>query len=202
MSFQDIIDFFVSIIGTITVGFYDWVQRTAYTVADAWFLVKEWIDDWIWQARLLFDTLYLKIADLGLSLFESVKWLFTDRIEALLYIIRDQYTTLSMIIYEFQRSVGFGLATWLGKLQRVTTDWWSTISTIFDIHPDKIIYLVTDGWLRYWWFVVERWEDIFGVIEGHIAGWQTFVDDPAQALWDWIEPDVRKLVANFMVRIW
>lgn len=202
MSFQDIIDFFASILAGL-VDFYGWVERSGYTVATNWWtLVKALIDDWIWKLRLFFDRLYLTIYSLGTSLWEAVFWLFTDRIQALLYIIRDKYTTLSHLIYTFGQWVGTWADTWFRRIDYLVSGWWETIETVFEFHPEKLLYLVTTGWLKYCWYVIDRWEDLFGIVEEHLEGWRTFVDDPAQALWDWVEPRLQELTAAFLVKVW
>jgi hypothetical protein len=105
-------------------------------------------------------------------------------------------------IEELDITFGHDRLTLIWSLRSLIFDWWDNVYTVFELHPEKILYLLTDGWLRYVWLVIDRWEDLYGVIEEHLEGWRTFVDDPAQALWEWIEPKLQRLAAEFLVKVW
>lgn len=102
---------------------------------------------------------------------------------------------------------------WLWKALRVFVTWWEWVYKwfdewcpffvkLFEKHKKKILYCLTDGWPHVWWFIWQRWFTIFPVIENWIEGWETFIQDPAQAIWDWFEPRALEIVEDFLYKVW
>lgn len=82
------------------------------------------------------------------------------------------------------------------------TDWIQYVTWLLDNHKPKIHAIFSTDWLKVNWLVLERWTDIFNVIEPHVAGWRTFAEDPAQGIWDFVKPRLQGLVANYLVELW
>jgi hypothetical protein len=179
-----------------------WVNRTAYIVAEPWFRVQKLISDWIYQIEWFFDEVAERVEVLSVSLFQGVRWLLVDKINELLYYLEHGIYSVKFWIESWGVWFGESPSIFFVNAYMLLYDWWESVRTVFYVHPEKILYVLTDGWLRYVWLVIDRWEDLYGVIEEHLEGWRTFVEDPAQALWSWIEPKLQQLAAEFLVKVW
>lgn len=82
------------------------------------------------------------------------------------------------------------------------TDWVEYGTWLFDNHKLKINYVFETDWKKLWWVIGERFEDLHNVFEFNLVGWKVFIDDPGQAIWDWLKPRLQQLVAEFLVELW
>jgi hypothetical protein len=171
-------------------------------VAEPWFRVQRLISEWVYNIEWFFDELAERVEVLSVSLFEGVRWLLVDHIHDLLYYLESGLRSVQLWVEAWNIWFGDVGTSIFVNLYMLLFDWWESIYTVFYLHPQKILYVLTDGWLRYVWLVIDRWEDLYGVIEEHLAGWRTFAEDPAQALWSWIEPKLQQLAAEFLVKVW
>jgi len=180
----------------------EWLQRTtqyagqfffkSVTLFETWFgSISWWVSERIRYAVDFEQTLLIKLYELLMVSWEKAKKLWTDWYSRIMYLA----------------------VHWYSRISKLCTGWWEWVEEWFDgwvqflvplmeEHKEKILYGLTEGWPKVWWFINDRWVTLFGTIEGHIDGWQTFVDDPAQALWDWVEPKLQELTAGFLVRLW
>lgn len=200
--FYDFLEWISYWTGAWAISAVEWLQRTTQYAGDFFFkswelyrnmygtllwlvttgvrVALEWSIAWADKARELFEFRYMFVTDLMVDLFEK-----------LVKVCRDWWTRETRVF-----------TTWWEWVNEWFNGWVQFLVPLLEDHKVKILYGLTDGWPKVWWFINDRWTTLFGSIEGHIGGWETFVDDPAQAIWDWVEPRLQELGAKFLVKVW
>lgn len=224
MSITDVWAWLSTHLGYFGVSFAQWIQSTA-TIAgkffwQIYFFFTEHIPRILWliydgfagygwdilgiysRIRLAFDTWWTRtlrfIKDWYYAAIDYFDlWRFKLRTFALHWWARanELYETL-------WSRIGKVLREWWSLVYKWFNDWCRFFVDLFEEHKEKIIYCLTEGWPRVWWFVYTRFTLIFQDFENHIEGWTIFISDPAQAIWDWLEPRAQELVADFLARLW
>ncbi len=222
--FKDWWDWLSSILGVFGLFPGEWLHRTGKLVSDWWsaagFLFESWftriamlvtdgfsggfevIVGFWYKINLLFEEYWLRIREFLDDFWEKAVLLFT----------RYWYHLVAFVVnwYEKARTL---FEPWWYRIESVFSRWWSLVFRWFSEfcgpiivlwynHKEKVLYILIDGWTRVVWFVIDRFEIVFGAIENHLDGWAMFASNPAQALWDWVEPQLRVLVARFLEAEW
>lgn len=207
----------MSFLGSMAYGFLEWldywtgvwgiraVQWIQYTA--------QWAGRWATKARLLYDDMWARLS----WLVEDYARVAVDWSGAWANRARElfgwRYRNINELMVNLFDKIFVVTGDWWSHLKTLSKDWWfwerewfqfsgPVLIPLFEDHKTKIVFGLTEGWPKVWWFINDRWVTLFGTIEGHIEGWQTFVDDPAQALWDWVEPKLQGLGAGWLVKLW
>lgn len=210
--------------GQLAISAYDWLIRTIQFAAHwydrAWYLYYSWwwtlefyiltfkelaqraINWWLEKIYSLFDDLWSKIQTLLVDWWDRVWTILNDWWVRYLKFFGDWWDRVNQVLDDWWLRFLKLFEDWWELATRWFEDWCQFFVNLFEEHREKIIYCLTDGWPRVWWFVYERFELLFEDIENHVEGWTMFIDDPAQALWDWFEPRATELVANFLASVW
>jgi hypothetical protein len=180
----------------------DMLPRLAWLAYDA-FAVGEYIIEGIaWRLHKLFEALWERVTSLFEEWWGKVSWFFTELWERAVKLLDFWWGNVTHLLIEWWSYFTLLFDDWWTLVFEWFNEWADYFIWLFDEHKDKIAYILTDGWIRLVWLIIDRFEDLFAVFEGYIEGWQTFIDDPAQAIWNWFEPRAQELVAEFLARIW
>lgn len=182
--------------------FYVWWMLAHFLFTKFLSLSYRHIIDWPGKIIAIFSDWWARIYDFFVNLYERIEDVFIRYYRRL----RDY---LIFLYWKAQRI----LVLWYDRVHQVFYDWWTLVSkwfqdwcrffvNLFEQHREKIIYCLTEGWPKAWWFIYTRFALIFQDFENHIEGWTMFISDPAQAIWDWFEPRAIELVASFLASIW
>jgi len=200
--FYDILDWITYWTAVWTISAVEWLQRTtqfagqmffnAIYVLGQWFgAIRFYVLEYIRYAVEFKGTLIIKLHELLMVNWEKAQKLWGE-----------WYDPLYRLIVTWSKKIYYFFENWWKWVEEWFDGWVQFLVPLLEEHKVKILYSLTEGWPKVWWFINDRWVTLFGTIEGHIEGWQTFVDDPAQALWEWVEPKLQELTAGWLVRLW
>lgn len=208
----------------LAISAWDWLIRTIQFAAD-WYH-KAWILFYSWWGVVEFYVLgFMQLAQRAINwwlekihnLFEHwwtrIQQFFEDWWGRATTLYADWWSKLTELLIQWWDRLWQLLDSWWTRYLKVFGDWWELITKwfedwcvffvdLFEEHREKIVYCLTEGWPKVWWFVHDRFELIFQDFENNIEGWGMFVSDPAQAIWDWVEPRIEELTADFLSRVW
>jgi hypothetical protein len=197
--------------------FLDWVAfwTVAWGITAVQWLqhTTEWAGTMFLKARELYNTLWGRLSDLA-SVTVYNRILAANALAAKIgevwgygyfwveEVFHELIFKLRQVTVLWWTRLVFLFNTMWAAVDEWWTDWVAYATWLFKNHKLKINLLFVDDWLRVVWLVVDRFEDLHGIIESHLNGWRTFIDDPAQALWDWVKPKLQNLVATYLVELW
>lgn len=190
-----------------------WYARTRHVLDDyvgflydyllpEWHAVAKFCFEFFPRLRETFEWRYLSLIEIADRLFPRFE-LLHDTI----------YFKIQRTFVEWWTRLSYVFENWWARVERVFLTFWEAINAFItgwivwivwflDENDDKIIYIFTEGWRKVWWGIAERFDLLFSLIENWIEGWETFVDDPAQAIWDWFVVRGQELIATWLVKIW
>lgn len=211
-------------LGNFGISVFDWLSHTAQFASQMWwaaviflielpinilhlitsgwsFLGREGVGIWgqiLYLCEEIFDFLdhayrewRVKLLDLLETLWTRVIWLLRTAYLAAVDLLETLYANAVWVLREVWGAVWDWFANWYAYV----------ISLLRD-HGRQIYWVLTEGWPWVIWFLITRSRTIFGILETWIEGWDTFVTDPAQAIWDWVTPRLTELVSEFLQLIW
>lgn len=180
----------------------EWIQRTTLYAGRWFWKCFPLFDEW-WGAISFYVQEWIRFpVDFGQTLIIKLYKLLMEQWDRVQNLVQTWYMVLQTWIEEWRERIRRVFSTWWEWVSLWFSEWCEFFVRLFEEHREKIVYCLTEGWPRIVWFVIDRFELLFADIEGHLSGWETFVDDPAKALWDWFEPRAQELVADFLVRVW
>ena len=200
--FFDLLDWLSYWTGKWAISAVQWLQRTTQFAGQMYFNAVYVLGYW-YGAIKFYSLEYIRYA-------VSFEGSLIVKLHELLMVNWERAQKLWTVWYS---RIMYLAVHWYSKISKIVTGWWEWVEEWFngwvqflvpllEEHKTKILYGLTEGWPKVWWFINDRWVTLFGTIEGHIEGWQTFVDDPAQAIWDWVEPRLQELGAGWLVKLW
>jgi len=225
MQYASIIwDWFTLWLGQYACDFSTWIHHTAlFAVQFFYHVVRFFTLDLPRVLWLIYDG----FAGYGwniVGIYHKIKLTFEDWWTKVVTIFKDLWDNVYTLIYHWYNKIRIYVISWYDKAGELFDRWWTKATQLlvdwwglvyqwfvdwckwfidfYTEHKLKVVYLFTEAWEKIWWFVYTRWEIIFYDWENNIAGWVTFIDDPAQALWDWLEPRLAELTEDFLYRIW
>jgi len=179
-----------------------WFAKIVYLIVDGYGTAEYIIFGIRSRITKILDTLWERTDRLIDTWWDRIQWIL-DTI----------WTPIEALFGPWWARVEAIFGPWWVRVSAIVDDWWILIDDwftnwcrffvdLFNTHKTKIIYCLTDGWPKVLWFIMDRFDLIFDALERHTEGWKLFVEDPAQALWEWVEPELQELTAKFLVRLW
>lgn len=195
----------------------DWITywTTAWGLTAAGWLARttQWAGDWYIRAVALYTRMWGRLVNLtdffqynwiqaAIKLVQAVNDVWGNRF----FWLQDLYVNLvtrwrQTFVDWWYRLVEVFDTNW-SWVHKWYTDWVKYVTWLFDNYKERIHYALVTDWPKLWWLIAERFEDLHNIFEFHLPGWKTFIDDPGQAIWDWLKPRLQGLVSEFLVEIW